>query len=622
MNLWIAPADDVKKAQPVTQDTLRDIRSWWWTFDPDRVLFARAKEGDDDLHLYVIDLVKNETKDLTVRDGVRTELIALSVKHPREALIRLKERDKPVQEVDWVDLSTGARKVVMQSDAGLRGWLVDDDLRLRFAIRQNADGAADIVEFSPGKSDKEKWKPFQHVPAEDTFTVAGIDFDKSGSTLFMKDSRNRDTSALFAVDTKTGKATVLAQDAHADVGQVLLHPATRAVEAASFEYERPAWRVIDGSVELDFEYLDTFGDGTLLVTSRSLDEQSWLVGYAHTDGPTHYYRYDRDPDRPGESGKATLLFGGRDDLEVAKLSTMNPVIVKARDGLDLVSYLTLPHDQDARAEARPKDPLPMVLLVHDGPWERASLDYSADHQWLASRGYAVLSVNYRGSAGFGTKFASAGDLEWGGKMHDDLMDAVAWAVDQRIADPAKIAIMGAGYGGYETLVGMSMSPDAFACGVDIGGMDNLLTFGQTAPADSRPPIEELAHRMGDWRTDDGKKLLADRSPVTHAGAIKKPLLIAQGKDDPRVREAETGDLVLALRSKSVPVTYVVYPDEGRGVVRPPNRASFRAVAEVFLSQCLGGPYQPLGDDLAGSTITVPAGAEHIRGLRAALATKK
>jgi dipeptidyl aminopeptidase/acylaminoacyl peptidase len=620
LNLYVSPADDLKKAHPVTQETALTIRSWRWTFDPNRIVFSRAKDGDDDLHVCVVDLVKNETKDLTAIDGARAELVGLSLKHPREALVSLKERDKPVQEVDWVDMVTGARKPVMQGDATVGRWLADDDLHVRYAVRQNADATVDLVEPVLGK-DAAKWKVFQHVPMEDALT--SVDFDKTNSAVYLKDSRNRDTTALFALDIKTGKTTLVSQDAHADVGQVLLHPTTRAVEAVSFDYDHPAWRVVDASVELDFEYLETFGDGALVVTSRSLDDQSWLVGYAHSDGPTHFYRYDRDPARPGESGKATLLFGARDDLEIAKLSSMKPVIIKARDGLELVGYLTLPQEQDARAEDRPKVPLATVILVHDGPWSRASLEYSPEHQWLASRGYAVLSVNFRGSTGFGTKFANAGNLEWGGKMHDDLMDAVAWVVEQQIADPTRVALMGAGYGGYETLDSMAMNPDTFACGVDIGGPTNLVTFGQTAPVDSRPPLEELARRMGDWRTDDGKKLLSDRSPAMHAGGIKKPLLIAQGKDDPRVREADTAELVAALRLRTVPVTYVVYSDEARALARPANRASFHAVAEVFLSQCLGGPYQPfVGDDFAGSTISVPAGAEHVRGLRAALAAKK
>jgi dipeptidyl aminopeptidase/acylaminoacyl peptidase len=617
VTVFIAAADEVQKAQPIPPDGVGDVGSWWWSFDSTRVVFARDM-GEGAPHLYAVDLAKNETKDVTAGEGVHAELLALSPRRPHEALVALNARDKAVSDVYSIDLTTGAKRLVQQNDGGYSDWLVDDDLRVRYVTRHNADGSADLVQ--PGHA-KDKTPPLQHVPFEDALSVEAVGFDKTGNTLYLSDSRGHDTEALVALDTKTGAATVVAKDPGGDADQVLFHPTAKAVEAVSFDDDSSVWRVIDASVELDFEYLGTFGDGRLFVTSRSLDELRWLVGYGHSDGPTQYYRYDRDPDKPGDAGKAALLFSGKDDLVSAKLSTMRPVGMKARDGLDLAGYLTLPYAQDPRAEERPSEPLPTVVLVHDGPWARSRLEYSAEHQWLASRGYAVLSVNYRGSTGYGAKFIDAGNLEWGGKMHEDVLDAIAWAIDQRIADPAKVAIMGAGYGGYEVLVSLSTSPNTFACGVDVGGPSNLVTFGQTAPFDSRPPLEELARRMGDWRTDDGKKLLADRSPLTHVRAANKPLLIAQGKDDPRVREAETAEFVTALKSTGVPVTYVVYPGKGPGLARPPDRA-LRAVAEVFLAQCLGGSYQPFGDDLAGSAITVPVGAESVRGLRSALNAKK
>lgn len=620
LNVWVGPADDIRKAQPVTQLTGEDIHSWWWAFSSDRVLFAHDKGGDDSLHLYAVDLKKSETKDLTPVDGVLAELVRLSPKRPKEALIGINDHGKKVRDVYLVDLTTGARKLAQPNDGGFGAWTVDDDLRVRYAIRRNPDGSIDILQ--PATSGKEKWAPFQHVEAGDALGVAPIDFDKTGKLLYLEDSRNRDASGLFAVDTKTGAATVLAENPRTDVGQVLIHPLTKTIEAVSFDYDRPTWKIVDASVEGDFYYLQTFGDGTLVVTSRSLDEQHWLVAYTHGDGPTHYYRYDRDPDIPGNPGKATLLFTGEEDLERAKLASVNPVVIKARDGLDLVSYLTLPQAADPRAEGRPDSPLPMVLWVHDGPAARASLAYDPGQQLLASRGYAVLSVNYRGSTGFGSRFLGAGHLEWGGKMNDDLVDAVRWAVDQKVADPARVAIAGDGYGGYAAVMGMATSPDTFACGIDLGGPTNLPAFVQTAPPDPRIEVEPLDREVGDWRTDDGKKLLTERSPWAHLEAIKGPLLIGQGKDDPRVREADTAALVAALKAKRVPVAYAVFADEGASLDDPANRMAFSVLTEIFLAQCLGGPYQPIGDDLAGGTMTVPIGAHHIYGLRTAMAAKK
>jgi dipeptidyl aminopeptidase/acylaminoacyl peptidase len=618
LNVWVAPADDITKAQPVTKVTGEDIHSWWWAFSSDRLVFAHDKNGDDSLHLYAVDLKKNETKDLTPVEGVFAELVALSPRRPKEALVGINDHGKKVRDVYLVDLTTAARKLVQPNDGGFGAWTADDDLHIRYATRRNPDASVDILQPAKGA---EHWTVFEHVEPGDALTVEPLDFDKTGNTLYLKDSRSRDVSGLFAVDTKTGAATLVADNAKTDVGRVLVHPVNKTIEAVSFDYDRPTWKIVDASVEGDFYYLQTFGDGTLVVTSRSLDEQRWLVAYTHGDGPTHYYRYDRDPDIPGNPGKATFLFTGQDSLEKAKLSSMSPVVIKARDGLDLVSYLTLPSPSDPKGEGRPASPLPTVLWVHDGPAARASLEYSPEQQLLASRGYAVLSVNYRGSTGFGPRFRSAGDLEWGGKMNDDLVDAVRWAVDQKIADPSKVAIVGAGYGGYAALRGMETSPDTFACGVDLGGPSNLPAFVATSSPDPRPGSVPLGRELGNWQTDDGKKLLADRSPATHVEAIKNPLLIGQGKDDPRVREADTAAFVAALKAKRIPVTYALFAEEDHGLDEPANRTTFGVLTEIFLAQCLGGPYQPIGDDIAGSTMTVPIGAHHIYSLRTAMGVK-
>ncbi|MGO9836274.1 MAG: prolyl oligopeptidase family serine peptidase [Polyangiaceae bacterium] len=615
LNLWVGPADDVGKAQPVTQETTGSVRSWWWTFGSDRIVFARERADDESGHLYVVDVAKKETRDLTPIDGVRAELLGLSPKRPKEALVGVNDRDKKFQDVYLVDIATGARKLVQQNDGGYDGWLADDDLRVRYGERQNSDASTDILRPARGK---EPSSPLLHVPVEDSLSVEAVAFDKSGDALYLRDSRGRDTSALVALDTKSGKTTVVVQDPRADAGQVLLHPGAKTVEAVSFDYDKRIWNVVDSSVEGDLYYLQTFGDGTPLVTSRSLDEQRWIVGYAYPDGPTAYYRYDRDPDIPGNPGKATFLFRSQDALEHAKLSAMKPVVVKARDGLDLVSYLTLPYAEDPRDEGRPKAPLPLVILVHDGPWSRVTGEYSPEHQWLASRGYAVLSVNYRGSTGFGKKFVEAANLQWGTRMQEDLIDVAKWAIDEKIANPAKVAIVGVGYGGYATLVGMTAGAQLFACGVDVGGPSNLLAFMQNIPPSGQSHVEGLARRVGDWRTDEGKRLLADRSPMTHVGAIKNPLLIEQGKTDPRVTETDTAQFVEALRAARVPVTYALYPDEGHTLKRTPNRMSFGVLTEIFLAQCLGGPYEPIGGDLAGSTLTVPVGAQYIHGLREAM----
>ncbi len=323
-----------------------------------------------------------------------------------------------------------------------------------------------------------------------------------------------------------------------------------------------------------------------------------------------YYRYERG------SKQAKYLFSNRKDLDGLPLVKMHPVVIKSRDGLDLVSYLSLPKNTDPGDKGRPSQPLPMVLDVHGGPWARDDWGYNPVHQMLANRGYAVLSVNFRGSTGFGKSFINAGNREWAGKMHDDLLDAVNWSIEQKIADPKQIAIMGGSYGGYATLVGLTFTPDVFACGVDIVGPSNIITLLNTIPPYWQPAIQMFKDRVGDHTTPEGKKFLDDRSPLTHVGKIVKPLLIAQGANDPRVKQSEADQIVKAMQDKRIPVTYVLYPDEGHGFARPENRMSFNAVTEAFLAQHLGGRYEPIGNDFTGSTIQIPTGAEGVPGLPA------
>ncbi len=269
----------------------------------DRVIFAHDKGGDDSLHLYAVDLKKSETKDLTPVDGVFAELVALSPKRPKEALIGMNDHGKKTRDAYLVDLTTGTRKLVQPNDGAFGAWTGDDDLRVRYATRRNPDASVDMLQPAQGK---EKWTVFQHVGPGDALTVTPVGFDATGNTLYLNDSRNRDVSGLFAVDTKTGAATLISDNPKTDVGQVLIHPVKKTVEAVSFDYDRPTWKVVDASVEADFYYLQTFGDGSLVVTSRSSDEQHWLVGYTHDDGPTHYYRYDRDPGHPGQPGEGVV----------------------------------------------------------------------------------------------------------------------------------------------------------------------------------------------------------------------------------------------------------------------------------------------------------------------------
>lgn len=612
LNVWVGPADDPSAARPVTDDKKRGIRSYFWAYTSKHVLYVQDADGDENWHVYCVNLDDNQTTDLTPIKGVKAQIEAVSHRFPSEILVGLNDRDPQVHDVYRVNIESGSRELVEQNDENFMGYLIDDDYRVRFASRFSPDGSTEWLQ----PDGRGGFKPFLVVPQADTLTTSPAGFDKTGDVLYLIDSRGRNTGALKSVDLKSGAETLLAANDKADLGGVLAHPTENTIQAVSFDYLRNEWQVLDEAIAADMKYLRTVADGDIQVTSRSLDDQFWTVAYLMDNGPVQYYLYDRT------AGEARFLFTNRKDLEAQPLVKMHPLVIKARDGLDLVSYLTLPPNTDSDGDGRPQRPLPMVLDVHGGPWARENWGYNPEAQMWANRGYAVLSVNFRGSTGFGKEFVNAGNKQWAGKMHDDLIDAVNWAVAEKIADPQRVTIMGGSYGGYATLVGLTFTPEVFACGVDIVGPSNILTLLATIPPYWQPAIQMFKDRVGDHTTAEGQKFLTERSPLTYVDRIQRPLLIGQGANDPRVKQSEADQIVRAMQEKQIPVTYVLYPDEGHGFARPENRMSFYAVTEAFLAEHLGGRFEPIGAAFAGSSIEVPTGADQVPGLSAALAARR
>ncbi|TYT26652.1 S9 family peptidase [Luteimonas viscosa] len=608
LNVWTAPADDLSAAKAATRDTARGIRSYFWSYQPDTLLYLRDTGGDEDFHLYAVNLANGESRDLTPFEKTTAQVLGVSDRHPGTILVGMNDRDPKWHDVYRVDLASGERSLVERNDQEISGYVADADYRLRFASRARPDGGEDLL-----RRTGETWEKYDEIPFEDGLTTGYAGLSKDGATLYMRDSRERNTVALFAVDTETGDRSLLHEDARADIGYSLADPKTGKVQAVSVNYLREAWTVLDDGIKADLDRLAAIGPGEASINTRTLDDSTWIVAYSAAESPVEYYRYDR-----GDDGKLTRLFSGRPALEGKPLVPMWPLELKSRDGKTLVSYLTLPPHADADKDGKADAPVPMVLLVHGGPWARDAYGYSSYDQWLANRGYAVLSVNFRGSTGFGKDFTNAGDGEWAGKMHDDLIDAVEWAVEEGVTTQDKVAIMGGSYGGYATLVGLTFTPDTFACGVDIVGPANLNTLLSTVPPYWASFYQQLVRRMGDPQTEEGKAWLTERSPLSRVDAIKKPLLIGQGANDPRVKQDESDQIVDAMTAKNIPVTYVLFPDEGHGFARPENNKAFNAVAEGFLSQCLGGRAQPIGEEFKGSSITVPTGADGVPGLAEAL----
>ena len=608
LNVWVAPADNPSQARAVTQDKARGIRSYFWSYQPDTLLYLRDSGGDEDFHLYAVDLKTGQAKDLTPFPKTTAQVAGVSPKHPGTILVGMNDRDAQWHDIYKVDLASGNRTLLEKNDAQIAGYIADADYTLKYAQRSRPDGGADVLRRGANGA----WEKFDDIPFEDVLTTSPGGLTLDGKTLYFTDSRGRNTAALFAIDVASGTRTLVLEDARADVGGTLADPATGKVQAVSVDYLRDEWKVVDPAIRADLEKLEAIGPGDVSVNTRTLDDKTWIVAYSAAEAPLVYYRYDRG------AGTLTKLFSARPKLEGKPLVPQWPVEIASRDNKTLVSYLTLPRSAYANNDGKADAPVPLVLLVHGGPWARDSYGYGGYNQWLANRGYAVLSVNFRGSTGFGKDFTNAGNGEWAGKMHDDLIDAVQWAVKQGVTTQDQVAIMGGSYGGYATLAGLTFTPDAFACGVDIVGPSNLNTLLSTVPPYWASFFEQLAKRMGDPRTDAGKKWLTERSPLTRADQIKKPLLIGQGANDPRVKQAESDQIVKAMQAKNIPVTYVLFPDEGHGFARPENNKAFNAVTEGFLAQCLGGRAEPIGKDFTGSSISVPVGADGVPGLAEAL----
>ena len=610
LNVWLAPQGNLAQAKPITHDRKRGIRQHLWADDSRHVLFLQDEAGDENWRVYSVDVESGRQINLTPLDKVRAEIVGLSPERPTTALIGLNDRDPEWHDLYEIDIDSGARKLVERNDQEFAGYLEDLQLRPRLAVKTLAEGGGELF-----RRTDQGWVSLLKYGQADSLTFQPLVVEQGGNTALLVSSAGRNTAALVRVDLATAQQTVLAQSDQADISDVWLQPRTRLPQAYAVEYLTDEIHPLPNGTDdvgKDISRLTAALGPEFQLVSRTLDDRRWIVAVDDPVKVMTTYSYER------ATGKVTKLFDSRPELTGAPLQPMKPVEIAARDGLTLVSYLTLPPGTDPNSSGRPGRPLPMVLDVHGGPWARDSYGFNPEHQWLANRGYAVLSVNYRGSTGFGKKFLNAGDREWAGKMHDDLLDAVDWAVRQKIALADKVAIYGGSYGGYATLVGLTFTPDRFACGVDIVGPSNLQTLLASIPPYWKAAFDDMAHRIGDPRTEQGRELLKSRSPLTHVQRISRPLLIAQGANDPRVKQAESDQIVAAMQAKHLPVTYVLYPDEGHGFARPQNRISFYAVAEGFLAQCLGGRTQPIGEDFAGASLKVPAGSDRVPGLTEAL----
>ena len=605
MNIWVAPADALDDAQALTQDRGRGIRFHMWSYDNRYLLYLQDAGGDENHHVFAVDADSGEVRDLTpVPPGTRAMLEALSPQEPGVAIVSTNERDKALPDLYSVDVATGQRTLLLQNP-GYSDIVMDNALTPRIAYRPTENGDLQVHQSTDGQ----KWAATFTVPAADIITSYVVAFNRDNSKYYRVDSIDKDTSALYEVDFATGATTLIGQDPRADIARVLVHPVSRSVLGYATNYLKTQWQpATDASARL-LAAAARLMPGELQFTSWTADGRYVLADADSPDQPGTYYLLDT------EKLAAEKLFSARPNLAGMPLQPMQTAQIPTGDGLTLTAYITLPPGSDTDGDGTPETPVPMVLDVHGGPWGRDDYGYDATHQWLANRGYAVMSVNYRGSTGFGKTFVNAAVREFAGKMHTDLIDAVDWAIRAGVTAPDTVAIMGGSYGGYATLVGLTFTPDRFACGVDIVGPSNLASLIESFPPYWGPMLASTWFKfVGDPSDADERSDMLARSPLTRVDAIRSPLLIGQGANDPRVTKHESDQIVDAMAKRDLPVTYLNYPDEGHGFQRPENRMSFYAVTEAFLSQCLGGRFEPIGGAFDGSSVEILHGAGFVPGL--------
>jgi dipeptidyl aminopeptidase/acylaminoacyl peptidase len=569
LNVWVGTigADDY---QPVTHDTDRGVRVYSWAHDGRHIIYLQDVGGDENWRLYSVDLETDTEADLTPFDKVQAQIIHHDKRFPNELLVAMNKEDERLHDVYHLDLGSKKLEMVAKNPGNVANWVVDANMVVRGAMASTPEGGFDLLVRDLADAE---WRPLLSWDPDDALTSGPVSFTLDGESLYLLDSRGSNAAPLVQFEIASGKTSVIARDNQYDVSDVTLHPDTYEVQLVSFVKARVEHRVLDEAIKPDVKAISQLNAGDFGIYNRTHDDNQWLVGFTQDDRPFSYYAYDR------RNKKGTFLFYNRPDLAEYTLAAMQPVAFQARDGFTVHGYLHIP-------PGGTQQNLPMVLNVHGGPWHRDTWGYDPESQWLANRGYAVLQVNFRGSTGFGKDFLNAGDKEWGGKMHDDLVDAVQWAIDQGTADPDRIAIYGGSYGGYAALVGATFTPDLFKCAVDIVGPSSLITFIETIPPYWSTYLAMLHRRVGNPDTETD--FLRSRSPLFHVDQIKIPMLIAQGANDPRVKQSESEQVVAAMKQKGIDHEYLLFPDEGHGFAKPENRLKFYAAAERFLAKHLGG----------------------------------
>jgi dipeptidyl aminopeptidase/acylaminoacyl peptidase len=596
LNLVVAPVEEIARSRPITHAKDRSVGGyfiWAWT---NRHIVYFDTVGDENYRAYSVDVDTGVTMPLTPTGGVRAFVQQRSRRFPSEIQFSVNARDRKLFDIVRINIATGESQPIFQNP-GFERIYTGTDFAVHFGRRFLPDGSAEVNKWEPDGS----WSTFAKISAEDTSTTWLDAISADHKSAFMIDSRGRNTAALMEIDVVSRESRVLAEEPEADIVGGAYDPNTGRPYAAMSFAARKRWHLIEPAYGFDLDHLRAAqGEGEFAIEAQSNERARIIALYYRSDAAGEFRLYDRS-DR-----SLKPLFKSRTDLDGVALRPMEPVVIPASDGVPLPGYLTLPADGAKNG--------PLVLVIHGGPYARDSWGYSGMHQWLANRGYGVLSVNYRGFTGFGRQFVNIADQGWGGRMQDDLTETAAWAVAQGYANPKRIGYFGGSYGGYAALTAATKTPETFACIVDLFGPSNLVTVMRSFPPYWSTWLSVWKRRLADPETEEGRQWLTERSPLIHADRIVRPMLIGQGLRDVRVTPKESEQIVEAMRKQNIPVTYVTFSDEGHDFVRQENRIAFIAVAEAFLAQHLGGRAEPIGDAFFGSTIKFEVGRQLIRGI--------
>ncbi|WP_220336948.1 MULTISPECIES: alpha/beta fold hydrolase [unclassified Wenzhouxiangella] len=584
-NIWIKGIDEsFDDARPLTDDD-RPVPGYFWSRDGEYVLYVQDKGGDENFHVWAVDADDEPAEDGTVPparnltdiDDVRAQIYSVPKSTPGEIIVGLNDRDPALHDVYRIDIESGERELLIENDQNIAGWVVGLEGKVRLAVRQTEDGGTETLRVSGGEV------------GETLYTCSWREscgpnrFHPDNERVWFQSNKGEDTDlvGLYLMDIETGELEFVERDPEGDVdfGGAIYSNETDEMLATVYEGDRTRIYPKDEKFEQALAFLrEQLPDGEISFRPQTSDDSLVLVGLSRDVDPGTTYLFNWD------EMKVSELYRSRPELPIEHMAEMEPIRYTARDGLEIPAYLTTPQGVEGKK-------LALVALIHGGPWGRDTWGYNSLAQFLANRGYAVLQPNFRASTGYGKAFLNAGNLEWGDAMQDDITDGVKLLVEQGLVDPERVCIMGGSYGGYATLAGMTFTPDLYACGVDIVGPSNLITLLNSIPPYWGPIRKMFTNRMGDPSTEEGKAQLERQSPLNHVDKIAEPLLVIQGANDPRVKQAESDQIVVAMREAGLPVEYIVAPDEGHGFRGRDNRLAMFARTEAFLATHLGGRHQ-------------------------------